>query len=145
MVFSNLPQGPLPVPFSYDLSMVSPFKDTSIDGLESLLVNPIAVCFRLLPPLWSLTPLAACLFKGLAADSGSGPSAGGSFYKKPSFFLQIRNGSVPFTGASQATVRSFSRERKQATVIMAGILFQGFPCHFYPGQFLSYPCGPFKF
>jgi hypothetical protein len=82
MVFSNLPQGPLPVPFSYDLSMVSPFKDTSIDGLESLLVNPIAVCFRLLPPLWSLSPLTACLFKGLAVNPGSGPSVGGLFLQK---------------------------------------------------------------
>jgi hypothetical protein len=41
--------------------------------------------------------------------------------------------------------RDRSRKMRQATVIMAGILFQGFPCHFYPGQFLSYPCRPFKF
>jgi hypothetical protein len=105
MVFSNLPQGPLPVPFSYDLSMVSPFKDTSIDGLESLLVNPIAVCFRLLPPLWSLSPLTACLFKGLAVNPGSGPSVGGLFLQKARS-QQIRIDSVPFTGASQAAVRS---------------------------------------
>jgi len=111
MVFSNLPQDPLPGPFSYGLFMVSPFEDTSFNGLESFLANPIAVCFRLLPPLWSLSPLFACLFKGLAVNPGSGPSAGGFSCEKPAS-QQIRIDSAPFTGVSQATVRSFSRERK---------------------------------
>jgi len=111
MVFLNLPQDPLPGPFSYDLSMVSPFEGTSIDGLESFWINLIVVCFRLLPPLWSLSPVIACLFKGLAVNPGSGPSAGGFSCEKPTS-QQIRIDSVPFTSVSQATVRSFSRERK---------------------------------
>jgi len=51
MVFSNLPQDPLPGPFSYDLSMVSPFEDTSIDDLESVLADLNSSLLSLAAPI----------------------------------------------------------------------------------------------
>jgi len=51
MVFLNLPQDPLPGPFSYGLSMVSPFEDTKFDGLESVLADLNSSLLSLAAPI----------------------------------------------------------------------------------------------